>query len=134
MDELVLAERIRQAYAAFNRGDLDAVLELLDEEVELRPPPTSLEPQPLQGREAVREYLLPNLFEVQTAEPTEIIPEGDRVLVVARTWARGRGSGVELDTTAFHLWTIEGDRVVRFEVYIDREQAFAALRADTGPR
>jgi hypothetical protein len=29
----------------------------------------------------------------------------------------------------FHLLHIEGERAVRFEVYLDREQALAALRA-----
>jgi ketosteroid isomerase-like protein len=126
-------ERIRQAYEAFNTGDMDAVMELLDERVELRPPAASLEPRPLHGREAVREYLSPNMFEEQTAEPEEIIDEGDRVLVVARTRARGRGSGVQIDATAFHLWTLEDERVIRFEVYLAREEALAALRGDRGP-
>jgi ketosteroid isomerase-like protein len=40
---------VRQGYEAFNRGEGDAVLDLLDEHVELRAPPNSLEPQPLRG-------------------------------------------------------------------------------------
>jgi ketosteroid isomerase-like protein len=126
-------ERIRQAYEAFNSGEMDAVMELLDERVELRPPPSSLEPRPLHGREAVREYLSPDMFDEQSAEPKEIIDEGDRVLVVARARARGRESGVEVDTTVFHLWTLEDERVVRFEVHLEREQALAALREAPGP-
>jgi ketosteroid isomerase-like protein len=123
------AETIRAAYEAFNTGDIGAVLELLDERVELLPPASGLEPHPLRGREAVREYLSPNLFDTQTAEPLEFIEEGNRVLVVARARARGRESGAEIDQVVFHLLTLQGDRAVRFEVHLDRHEALAALRA-----
>jgi ketosteroid isomerase-like protein len=129
MAESELAQTIREAYAKFNRGDFDAVLELLDENVEWVPPPTSPEPDPLYGREAAREYMVPNLFDEQTAEPLEILEQGDRVLVVARIRARGSGSGAEIDQTIFHLWQLDGERAVRFEVHMDREHALAALHA-----
>jgi uncharacterized protein len=128
MPESARVTLLRAGYEAFNRGEIDAVLDLLDEDVELRPPPNSLEPQPLRGRDAVREYLAPNLFELQRAEPQEILEEGDRILVIARARARGRGSGIELDDTVFHLWTLAGERAVRFEVHLDRDEAVAALR------
>jgi ketosteroid isomerase-like protein len=123
-----VAERIRAAYAAYNRGEVDAVLELLDPDVEWRPPPNSVEPQPLHGREAVRRYLALDVYESQTAEPLEVIEEGNRVLVVARARARARASGIELDQTSFHLLVVEGDRVVRFEAHVDRDVALAAFR------
>jgi ketosteroid isomerase-like protein len=129
MAESLQVETIRAAYRAFNGGDIEAVVNLLDEEVELRPAASSLEPHPLRGRQAVREYLTPDLFALQTAEPEEFIEEGNRILVRARTRARGRESGVELDQTVFHLFTLEGDRAVRFEVHLDRDEALAALRA-----
>lgn len=123
-----VADRIRAAYGAFNRGDVDAVLDLLHPDVEWVPPPSSLEPHPLRGRDAVREYLSPNFFESQTAEPFETIEVGDRVLVAARVRARGRGSGIELDQTAYHLFVIEDGRAVRFEAHVDRDEALTALK------
>jgi ketosteroid isomerase-like protein len=125
-------DTIRRAYEAYNSGEIDAVLELLDERVELRPPPSSLDPEPLHGRAAVREYLRPNTFEDQRAEPEALIEEGDRVLVVARARARGRGSGIEIDQTVFHVLTLAGDRVMRFEVHLERNEALAALKAGSG--
>ena len=121
--EVVLA-----AYDSFNRGEIEPILDLLHPDVEWIPPPTSLEPRPLRGRDAVREYLAPNFFETQTAEPLETIEQGNRLLVVARVRARGRGSGIELDETAYHLLTIEDGRTVRFEVHVDRAEALSALR------
>jgi uncharacterized protein len=128
MSEPELTEVIRAAYAAYSRGDVDAVLDLMHPDVEWHPPPTSVDPQPLRGRDAVREYLAPDFFEDQTAEPVDVIEEGDRIMVVARVRARGRGSGVEIDGMAFHLWTVEGGRAARFAAFVDRDQALAALK------
>jgi uncharacterized protein len=119
---------VREAYEAFNRGELDGLLELLDPDVEWIPPPSSVEPQPLRGREAVRGYLRPNIFDTQTAEPLETIEEGDRLMVVARVRARGRESGLELDQIAYHVLKLADDLVVRFEVHVDRAAAMRALR------
>jgi uncharacterized protein len=123
-----ILEVVQSTYAAFNRGDLDAVLELLHPDVEWHPPPMSVDPDPLRGRDAVREYLTPDFFEHQRAEPLEVTVERDRVLVEARVQARGAGSGIEIDSTAWHLYAVRDDRVVRFEAFVDRGEAFAALR------
>jgi uncharacterized protein len=119
---------IRAAYGAYSRGEVEAVLELLDPDVEWHPAPSALDPHPIRGRGDVREYLTPDFFEHQGAEPLEVIEQGDRVLVVARARARGRESGVEIDQTVFHVWTVSGGRAKRFEAYLDRDQALAALR------
>jgi ketosteroid isomerase-like protein len=124
-----ILEIVQSTYAAYSRGEVDAVLELMHPDVEWHPPPTSVEPQPLRGIDAVRQFLAPNFFESQSAEPLEVTVEGNRVLVEARVRARGAGSGIEIDGIAFHLYAFEDDKVVRFEAYIDRDQAMAAFRA-----
>src|SRR5919106_5773470 len=108
-------ELIRDAYDSFNRGEVDPIIDLLHPDVEWIPPPTSLDPTSLRGHDAVRGYLAPNFFETQTAEPHEVVEKGNRVLVAARVRARGRGSGIELDETVYHVLTIEEGRAVRFE-------------------
>jgi ketosteroid isomerase-like protein len=122
-------DRLRAAYDAYNSGNIASVIDFAAEDIEVRPPPTSLEPDPFHGREALLRYLEPNMFEFQHAEPEEFLEEGERVFVAVRVRARGRGSGVELDDTAFHVWTLDGERAVRFEVFIDRDDALAALRS-----
>ena len=121
-------DRLRAAYDAYNRGDAASAAGLASEDIEVCPPPTSLDPEPFRGRDALLKYLEPNLFEFQRAEPAEFLEEGDRILVVVKVHARGRGSGVELRDEAFHVWTVEDERAVRFEVFVDRAEALAALR------
>ena len=121
-------DRLRAAYEAYNGGDVRIAADLVAEDIEVHPPPSSLEPEPFRGREALLKYLEPNLFEFQRAEPREFLEEGDRILVTVRVHARGSGSGVELDSDAFHVWTVEDEIAVRFEVFLDRVEALAALR------
>jgi ketosteroid isomerase-like protein len=121
-------ELLRVAYDAYNRGEVDSVAGFASEKIEVCPPPTSLDPAPFRGRDALLKYLEPNLFEFQRAEPAEFLEEGDRILVAVKVHARGRGSGVELEDEAFHVWTVEDERAVRFEVFVDRDDALAALR------
>jgi ketosteroid isomerase-like protein len=124
-----ILEIVHSSYAAYSRGDVDAVVELMHPDVDWHPPPTSVDPQPIRGREAVREYLVPNFFETQRAEPVEVTVEGNRVLVEAHVQARGAGSGVEIAGMAWHLYEFEGERVVRFKAYVDRDEALEAFRA-----
>ena len=121
-------DRLRAAYDAYNRGEAGRVADVVSDDIEVRPPPTSLDPEPFRGRDALLEYLEPNLFEFQRAEPAEFLEHGDRIFVAVRVHARGRGSGVELHDEAFHVWTVEDERAVRFEVFVDRDDALAALK------
>src|SRR5215210_5832032 len=57
---------------------------------------------------------------------------GNRILVVARTKIRGTASGVEIEETNFHVWTVVDELAVRFEIYSDRDQALAAMRGNGG--
>ena len=119
---------LRAAYDAYNRGEVASVAGFASEEIEVCPPPTSLDPAPFRGRDALLKYLEPDLFEFQRAEPAEFLEEGDRILVAVKVHARGRGGGVELHDQAFHVWTVEGECAVRFEVFVERDEALAALR------
>jgi SnoaL-like domain len=102
--------------------------------VEWRPPSTSLDPEPRQGREAVRAYLAPDLFEEQTAEPIEVIEEGDRVLVAARVRARGRESGANLTRRPSTSGRSPAIGPCAFAVDLDRAEALSAFRGESEAR
>jgi ketosteroid isomerase-like protein len=60
------------------------------------------------------------------AEPSGFIDGDDRVVVLTRVWARGRGSGIDLSADTATVWTIDAGRVVRLGLYWDPEKAFEA--------
>ena len=57
--------------------------------------------------------------------PGEIFEVGDTVIHQFNGDLVGRGSGVELHFSHYHLWRFEGDRVVEFTIEPTREDAEA---------
>lgn len=60
------------------------------------------------------------------AEEMAPAPDG-RIVVLTRYLGRGRGSGLEIDREAAHVWTMRDGRAVRQEIYADREPGLRAL-------
>jgi hypothetical protein len=69
-------------------------------------------------------------------EPERFLePDPDRVIVFVHATATGAGSGIAVERRTAHECTFSGDRLVRFKVYSEREQALAAGSAiSTKPR
>ncbi|HEY8779113.1 MAG TPA: hypothetical protein VIL93_04925 [Solirubrobacterales bacterium] len=60
-------------------------------------------------------------------EPREFIPAGPgRFVCVTETVGQGRRSGIELSLTAYAIVTIEGDKVRRIGITVDRQEALEA--------
>ena len=122
------AQRVREAYEALSRDDLDGMLELLHPEMEFRNPDYAMEPGTRHGRdgfrrawEAGQEVLEDLHFDV------ERIVEGDDVIVVVvRISGRGRGGGVPIDSRFGHVLELRGDQVARVSWFQDPAEAFAA--------
>jgi ketosteroid isomerase-like protein len=121
---------VRRAYASWAAGDLEGFWAAVHPETEWYPPPDSPEPGPYRGRDEIQRAIDAYLdsFDVFRPEPEEILAGAKlgTVLVLARTYVRGKGSGVEVDIPVAHLLTLRDGEVLRFEVFIDREQARTA--------
>ena len=114
-DEVIAA--LREGYEALNRGDVSAVLELIDPELRWEEGGRSPEAGNYSGRESFERYIRSWLdsFEDFRIEVEEIRDEGERLVVVARQSGRGRASGVPIETRIVHAWTVRGDRAVGFQ-------------------
>ena len=127
---------VQEAYAAFGRGDIPAVLSTLANGVEwLTPGP--IDTLPLAGRrrdsEEVAQFsaTLAETLEMEQFEPQEFIAQGDKVVVLGhfRYLVKATGSAIESDWA--HIFTLDNGRTVSFREYYDTA---AAVKAFTAPQ
>jgi ketosteroid isomerase-like protein len=124
--EADILARLRRIYDAYNRGDFDAVMELLPADNELH---LGGAQAPLRGREEIRAWMEPEALLDQRAEPVDMKVIGDKVLVSVRTSARGAGSGIEMTIDNWAVWTVRPNgELASMQVFFDheREAAFDA--------
>lgn len=108
-------ELVRRGYAAWNRGDVEGVVAILDEDVEVHGHPRLPEPGPFRGRDAVRRWLtgLHGAWDSISIHPLAFAQVGDSVVVLAQITGRGRGSGVAVESGVdAHVWEVADGRVV----------------------
>jgi len=125
-------EIVCELYEAFNRGELDAYLWMLDPDFVWQGPQEIPDlAGTYRGAEGVRRYLseLMEVFNDYRMVPEEFIDAGgEQVLVLAREGGRGKGSGIAVQTNPTgHLWTIRDGRPARLESYWERANALRAV-------
>ena len=59
--------------------------------------------------------------------PMRLIDSGDHVVATVESRGYGRHSGVEVNVTVAHLWTLREGRIVAWHVYMDTSQALEAV-------
>jgi ketosteroid isomerase-like protein len=114
-------------YEALNRRDPEPTLQLLDPAVDFE---VGTEGR-LRGLEQVAHFLrsLPSSFASLTYEVEEVREAASSVIVLVRSSARGRTSGITTDARTAHLWTFADDRVIQFRVYPERSEGLDAFEA-----
>jgi uncharacterized protein len=60
-------------------------------------------------------------------EAEDFLEVGDHVIVLTRYRGKGRGSGVEVDQEGAHVFRIRDGRVVRLEIFADRQRAIDSV-------
>jgi ketosteroid isomerase-like protein len=118
-------DRIRQGIEAFNRGDHEAMLALLTEDVEWKRvdglPETGGE---LHGRAAVRAFMQPEVFAAGRLEPLEMVSGDDVVLLKAVFHATGAASGIELGVETYAVYRVNSEGLAwRVENWRERADA-----------
>ena len=124
------SEIVAKAYEALNARDMDALLALLDEDVEWVNAPDAVDPGIRRGHDGFRTavenaWAAFGNFEYDLAS---VEAAGPRVLVQATLSASS--GGMELTEQTHHVWTVRADRIVRFEWFNSRAEAVAAVRGE----
>jgi ketosteroid isomerase-like protein len=118
---------VEAAYEGFARGDIQPLLDILDENVEWHE--AEHVPYwpggPFVGPQAILEGVvarLPQDFEGFTTHVQRIVGCGDTVLTEARYTATVKETGKQLDAQVAHVWDFRDGKVVHWQQYADTWQ------------
>lgn len=137
MNEEKNTQLVRDAYAAFKRGDIPAVLkEMSDDVAWFLPGPKDIVPISGQrrGRAEVGAFFatLAETQEPEEFEPTELIAQGEMVVALGHYRWRVKATGRRFESDFAHVFTIKNGKVVKFHEYFDTYagvQAFGSSQA-----
>lgn len=133
MSEAQNTRIVQDAYAAFGRGDLDALLAVMDEKIIWQPVYGAAPYVPhhgeRHGKAAVREFfeLLPQTLTFQQFEPREFIAQGDRVVTLGHYRGTTPGGG-HFDSDFVMVFTVRNGKVTSFQEFTDSAQVNAAFQ------
>jgi ketosteroid isomerase-like protein len=119
---------IMRGFDLWNRGDVDATLELIHPDVEWVTGDVIFDADPVyRGHEGLRRFWADFMgaFEAISVEPLDHRERGDEVVIKVRFRARGR-DGVTADLEVNQRYTLRDGKLARFEAYETWDEALAA--------
>jgi ketosteroid isomerase-like protein len=126
-------ELVRRGYAAWDGGDLPAILGLLAEDVVTRRVAPLPDPGTFHGREGLLQVLAEWVegFDEFAMHAEEYVEAGQQVVVRVRQVARGHRSGVPVEATFWFVHSMEDGKVAGLDLYATREDALEAVGRQT---
>jgi ketosteroid isomerase-like protein len=123
-------EIVRRGFDAFTRGDMKALLDLFDPDVDIAQPPDLPGVPPRQhGHDGVLEALAiwPEQWDDYHIEILRVVADpGDQVLVTTQQGGRGKQSGVEVEMQFTFVFTLRRRRIIDWKIFMDEHQALKA--------
>jgi ketosteroid isomerase-like protein len=117
-------DRLREGYDSFNRGDIAAVLELLDKDIEWHEPEWVI--APAGGTKHGRDQVLRDIFETTPenwdgflVEPREVYEVGDTVIAEGAFKVQPKGGGTWLTVPFAHIWRFRNGKAISLRAYLD---------------
>jgi ketosteroid isomerase-like protein len=127
-------QRVKDTYAAFLRGDLDAVMRDMSDDVEwVIPGPSDLPGAgTVRGKQALQAWFgtLAQGLDIQRFAPYQFIAQGDTVVVLIHAESVVRHNQRRYPNELAQVWTYRGGKVVRSQVFEDTAAAVAAYRGE----
>jgi ketosteroid isomerase-like protein len=120
----------RVVFDAFNRRDIVAALEVVDDEVEFFAPTAEManEGKPYVGHAGMRKYYadVAAVWKELEVMPSQMREVGDAVLVLGRVYGRAEGGYIQ-DSPAQWVMRFRGQRIFWIRVFTNRGAAFAEV-------
>ena len=125
-------EIVRRSYDAFARGDLDGVLGDMDPAIEWHQAQGLPHGGLYRGLDEVRANIFDPLddqwWDGFSAVPDEFLDAGDDVVVIGRYRGVGKQTRKQLDVPFVHIWTLQGEKAIRFRQFLDTAGWIEALQ------
>ena len=117
------AELARRSYDAFERGDLDAVVGDMHEEIVWEQaqglPHGGVYRGLAEVRRAIFDPLEGEWWDEFHAAPDEFLEAGESIVVLGRYTGVAKGTAKLLDVPYVHVWTFRDGKAVRFRQFLD---------------
>jgi ketosteroid isomerase-like protein len=114
---------VRRSYDAFERGDMDGVLGDMHPDIVWEQAQGLPHGGVYHGLGEVRRNVFDPLdaewWDEFSAVPGEFLEAAGQVVVLGRYRGTAKGTGKVLDVPFVHVWTLEGDKAVRFRQFLD---------------
>ena len=127
--------RTAEILAAWNRGDLEDLLARMHDDMVWRPATmANVEGDDFHGHDGFTRFVerWREVWPTWDIEIEEIREVGDRVAVLGHVHARGRGSGLELDSPVAYVFEFRDDLLARGTSFFDHDEALAAAAGERG--
>jgi ketosteroid isomerase-like protein len=132
MDAQQNTELVRQAYAAYGRGDVDAVLACMSPQIEWEIPGVPAIPftGKRHGTEQVADYFRVAQAELAVREfaAKEFVTQGDKVVVLGHGAWTAKATCQDFESDWVHIFTIRDGRIAAFREFMDVHVAVEAFQ------
>jgi uncharacterized protein len=122
-------EIVQTAFDAYLRGDLPAMLERFASDVVVTTRPDQPDVRDFHGHDGLMQQLTEwvDTWDGFSIEILRIRDAGDLVIVIAREHGQGTRSGVPMDDEVTFVFTVEGAKVMRWQMFGSEPEAVKAV-------
>jgi ketosteroid isomerase-like protein len=122
-EQAILA--LREAYAAFNRGDIAAAVRSLDPQIEWTEPAQFPGGGTYHGQAGAATYLTQSraAWAEVISEPERFIPAGDRIVVFVHARVRPKDGTEWQEVRLADVYTFRNGKAVNMRAFADRQEA-----------
>lgn len=126
---------LRGAYAAFNRGDIEAAVAPLDSQIEWTEPAEFPGGGTYHGRDAVKQYLTQSRAGADEviSEREQFIVAGDRIVVFVYARVLPKGGGDWQVIRLADVYTLRDGKIVAMRAFANREDALRWAEKESSP-
>ena len=133
MSEAQNTRVVQDAYAAFGRGDIPALLGLMADGIHWQPVIGTASHVPFSGERSgkagVAEFFkrVAETEDFQQFEPREFVAQGDKVVAIGHYRATAKATGRTFDSDFVMVFTLRDGKVVAFREFTDSAAVNAAF-------